>query len=137
MSAETLEIKAEVSLDEAGTVTGIAWPFGAPDVVGDTIQPGAIKFAKAVPMVIEHDQRRVVGIWEDFTETDKGLEVKGRLFVEGIDPAVDAYRHLKARSIAGLSISWKGGTFHRRSDGGREFTDLTVNEISLCKRPVN
>jgi hypothetical protein len=83
MSDETLILKGEVSIDDAGTVTGIAWPFGAPDTVGDTIRKGAFKFARVVPMVMEHDQKQVVGIWETYAETDKGLEVKGRLFVEG------------------------------------------------------
>lgn len=134
---ETLEIKADVSIDDAGSVTGIAWPFGSPDRVGDTIQRGAFKFAKAVPMVMEHDQKQVVGVWETYAETDKGLEVKGRLFVEGIGPARDAYRHLKARVIEGLSVSWRNGLYQRRPDGGREFTDITIDEISLCRRPVH
>lgn len=137
MIPETLFLKGEVSIDDAGTVTGIAWAFGSPDSDGDTIQRGAFKFAKEVPMVMEHDQEKVVGVWKSFAETDKGLEVKGHLFVEGIDPARDARRHLKARTITGLSVSWRGGTYHKRPDGGREFTDLTVNEISLCRNPVN
>src|SRR5690606_6798480 len=91
---DKLEIKAAVSIDDAGTVTGIAWPFGSPDSVGDVIEPGAFSFAKSLPMVMEHDQKQVVGVWETFAETDNGLEVKGRLFVEGIGPARDAHRQL-------------------------------------------
>ncbi|WP_336813498.1 phage major capsid protein [Bosea sp. MMO-172] len=135
--SERLEIKADVSFDDAGTVKGLAWPFGSPDRVGDTIRPGAFKFAKAVPMVMEHDGRQIVGVWEDFTETDAGLEVSGRLFVEGISPARSAHRHLKSGSYKGLSIAWTGGFYERRADGGREFTDITINEISLCRSPVH
>jgi len=31
MIPETLILKGEVSIDDAGTVTGIAWPFGSPN----------------------------------------------------------------------------------------------------------
>lgn len=74
-----LEIKAEVSIDDTGTVTGIAWPFGQPDSYGDLIEPSAFSFAPRVPMIVEHEQKSVVGVWESYSVTDKGLEVKGRL----------------------------------------------------------
>jgi hypothetical protein len=35
---DRLEIKAELTVDDAGTITGIAWPFGSPDRVGDVRQ---------------------------------------------------------------------------------------------------
>lgn len=87
---EKLEIKAEVSIDDAGTITGLAWPFGTADSVGDIIEKGAFALPPALPIVMEHDQKQVVGVWESYAETDAGLEVKGRLFVEGIGPAREA-----------------------------------------------
>ncbi|MBO9097649.1 MULTISPECIES: phage major capsid protein [unclassified Rhizobium] len=137
IEAENIEIKAEVSVDDTGTVTGIAWPFDAPDSVGDVIEKGTIGFANSVPMVMEHDQQKVVGVWETYAETDKGLEVKGRLFVEGIGPARDAHRQLKAGKIGGLSIGFRHTGFEPRTAGGRVFKSITVNEISLCSRPVH
>lgn len=133
----TLEIKAEVSIDDAGTVTGIAWPFGKPDSYGDLIEPNAFKFAPEVPMIVEHEQRQVVGIWNSHTVTDKGLEVKGRLFVEGIGPAREARRRLVAGSMSGLSIGYQLHEHKSRPEGGRVLTDLTITEISLCRRPVH
>lgn len=135
--AQNLEIKADVSIDDTGTVTGIAWPFGLPDSVGDVIEKGTVAFANSVPMVMEHDQQKVVGVWEACTETDNGLEVKGRLFVEGIGPARDAHRQLKAGKIAGLSIGFRHTGFEPRAAGGRVFKSITVNEISLCRRPIH
>lgn len=133
----SFEIKAEVSIDDAGTVTGIAWPFGKPDSFGDLIEPTAFKFAPEVPMIVEHEQRQVVGIWNAHTVTDKGLEVKGRLFVEGVSPAREARRHLVAGSMSGLSIGYQLHEHKARPEGGRVLTDLTVTEISLCRRPVH
>ncbi|WP_296085391.1 phage major capsid protein [uncultured Agrobacterium sp.] len=133
----TLEIKAEVSIDDTGTVTGIAWPFGKPDSYGDLIEATAFKFAPEVPMIVEHEQRQVVGIWNAYEVTDKGLEVKGRLFVEGIGPAREARRRLVAGSMSGLSIGYQLHEHKARPEGGRVLTDLTITEISLCRRPVH
>lgn len=133
----TFEIKAEVSIDDAGTVTGIAWPFGKPDSYGDFIEPTAFKFAPEVPMIVEHEQRQVVGIWNKHAVTDKGLEVKGRLFVEGVGPAREARRHLVAGSMSGLSIGYQLHEHKARPEGGRVLTSLTITEISLCRRPVH
>lgn len=52
-----LEIKAEVSIDDTGTVIGLAWPFGQPDSYGDLIEPSAFSFAPRVPMIVEHEQK--------------------------------------------------------------------------------
>ncbi|UWR59117.1 phage major capsid protein [Phaeobacter inhibens] len=134
--SERIEIKAQIAADEAGVVSGIAWPF-SPDSVGDVIEKGAFSFPAALPICMEHDQGQVVGTWENFSETDRGLEVKGRLFVEGISPAEKARRHLKAGVIAGLSIAFRHDGFETRADGGRTFKAVTVTEISLCKRPVH
>lgn len=138
--SDTFEVKAvvnNVTIDDAGTVTGIAWPFGKPDSYGDLIEPTAFKFAPEVPMIVEHEQRQVVGIWNAYTVTDKGLEVKGRLFVEGIGPAREARRRLVAGSMSGLSIGYQLHEHKARPEGGRVLTDLTITEISLCRRPVH
>lgn len=134
---EKLEVKADVSIDDAGTVTGIAWPFGKPDSIGDLIEPTAFKFAPEIPMLVEHDGGQVVGVWKSYAVTDKGLEVKGRLFVEGSEPARKARQHLKARNMSGLSIGYMNNGFKARPEGGRILTDITVAEISLCRRPIH
>ncbi len=135
---EIREIKADLTIDDTGTVTGIAWPFGTVDSVGDVIEPGAFNLANSsLPMVIEHDQKQVVGVWNSLAETDKGLEVKGRLFVEGIGPARDARRSLQAGRMQGLSIGYRLHEAKARPEGGRILSSLTVTEISLCRRPVN
>ncbi|PRA89063.1 phage major capsid protein [Ochrobactrum sp. MYb29] len=134
---EKIEIKADVSIDDAGTVTGIAWPFGKPDSIGDLIEPTAFKFAPEIPMLVEHDGGQVVGVWKSYAVTDKGLEVKGRLFLEGSEPARTARQHLKARNMSGLSIGYMNNGFKARPEGGRVLTDITVAEISLCRRPIH
>lgn len=132
-----LEMKAEVSIDDAGTITGMAWPFGTVDRHGDVIEHGAFRLASAIPILIEHDQKQVVGVWESASETEAGLEVKGRLFVEGVEPARAARRRLQLGRMAGLSIGYRLHEHKARPGGGRDLLDLTVAEISLCRSPIN
>lgn len=134
---DQIETKAQLSVADTGIVEGIAWPFSGPDSVGDMIEPGAFIIPDALPICMEHDQKQVVGIWESFTETADGLEVKGRLFVEGIDPAKSAHRYIKAGLISGLSISFKNALFQRMPDGKRLFKSVPITEISICKNPVH
>jgi HK97 family phage major capsid protein/HK97 family phage prohead protease len=134
---DRLEIKAEIQIDDTGTVTGLAWPFGVPDQVGDVIERGAFSFPSALPIVIEHDQNNVVGVWENLTETDTGLEVKGRLFVEGIKPAREARTRLQTNQMKGLSIGFRWDECEPLPSGGRRFKSVHITEISLCRRPVH
>lgn len=135
---DRMEIKANLAFNEdGGTITGIAWPFGTTDQIGDTIEKGAFSFPKTLPICMEHSQNQVVGVWEEFTETERGLEVKGRLFVEGIAPARSAYRYLKAGVVSGLSIGFKNYGHEVRPDGARNLKDVFVTEISLCRDPLN
>ncbi|MCV3766480.1 phage major capsid protein [Rhizobium sp. TRM95796] len=135
--ADNLIIKGEFSIDDAGTVTGIAWPFDTVDTEGDSIEKGAFEFAADVPMVMEHQDGAVIGIWKSFKETDTGLEVTGRLFLEAIGPARDAYRKLQKGAITGLSVKGEITGARKLANGTRSITGVNIHEISLCRRPVN
>ena len=137
MKADNVLVKAEMSADDAGTVSGIAWPFNGPDTEGDVINKGAFAFAPDVPMFIEHDGRQAVGVWKSYEETEAGLVVTGRLFIEASAPAREAHRLLRKGVITGLSISGPITGSEPLPTGGRNIHGVTVNEISLCKRPVN
>jgi HK97 family phage major capsid protein/HK97 family phage prohead protease len=137
MKNEAIVVKADFSADEAGTVTGIAWPFNGPDTEGDIISKGAFSFAPDVPMIMEHDGRKVVGVWKSYQETDTGLEVTGRLFLEASAPAREAHRLLRKGVITGLSVQGNRVKADVLPNGGRNISEVNVFEISLCKRPVN
>lgn len=135
--SDRLELKANLTLDDAGTIIGIAWPFGAPDRTGDVIEKGAIRLPAALPILNEHDQRQCIGVWETVTETDAGIEVKGRLFVEGVAPAKAAREQIRRGVIGGLSIGYRNNGFERLPGGGRRLTDISLTEISICRSPIN
>ena len=135
---DRLETKASFTIDEAGIVEGIAWPFGSPDRVNDMIQPGSFKSAAfPIVMLFQHDPDLPVGVWESAVETKAGFEVKGRLLIPEVAKAVEAHALLKARAITGLSIGFKTLKSMRRADGGRTITALDLMEISLVTIPAH
>lgn len=135
--AERLEIKASFSVDDAGTITGIAWPFGSPDRVGDLIEKGAFNPAAAMPVLYEHDATKVIGVWETITETDAGLEVKGRLFLDSVPLAREVHALVKRGKANGLSIGFRATETKTRPDGNRTILALDLAEISIVANPCH
>lgn len=134
----SIEVKAQITITDEGEISGIAWPFGSPDRVGDVIERGA--FAKAVPplpMLASHEQREVVGVWEEITETDEGLRVKGRLLVEDVAKAREIRALVQAGAMRGLSIGFATLKAQPRKGGGRTITALDLMEISPVAVPAH
>jgi uncharacterized protein len=135
---ERIEIKAQFTADDAGAITGIAWPFGTPDRVGDMIEPGAFKSAKPpVPMLAYHDPGKPVGAWDSIVEKSDGLHVAGKLLVEDVPLAREVRALVKAGAVRGLSIGFETKKSVIRKGGGRTVTALALAEISLVTIPLH
>jgi len=135
---DRIEIKADLGVDDAGTITGTAWPFGSADRIGDMIERGA--FTKALPplpMLASHDPADVVGVWEVVGEDDAGLQVKGRLLVDDVARAREVRALIRNRALTGLSIGFKTNKAAPRKGGGRTISDLDLVEISVVAIPAH
>ncbi|MBX9464104.1 MAG: phage major capsid protein [Aquamicrobium sp.] len=132
---DKLEIKASFNVDDAGTITGLAWPFGSPDSAGDVIHKGAFSIAPAMPILFEHDAGTAIGHWEAVTETDAGLEAKGRLYLESVPRAREVHTRLRSGRVSGLSIGFRPAETKSRPGGGRDIYALRVCEISIVANP--
>ncbi|MEQ3642834.1 MAG: phage major capsid protein [Paracoccus sp. (in: a-proteobacteria)] len=133
-----IEVKAQFTVDEAGVVEGIAWPFGSPDRVGDVIELGA--FAKTlppIPMLAFHEQRETVGVWDEILETPAGLQVKGRLLIEDLPRAREVRAMIRERALSGLSIGFSTTKAAPRKGGGRTISALELLEISVVAVPAH
>lgn len=133
-----IEVKATFTVDDAGVIEGIAWPFGSPDRVGDLIEKGA--FTKAlppIPMLAFHEQRETVGVWDEITETPEGLQVKGRLLIEDLPRAREVRAMIRERALSGLSIGFATTKAAPRRGGGRTITALDLLEISVVAVPAH
>lgn len=133
---ERLEIKADLSVSDTGEITGIAWPFGSADRVGDVIVKGAFTGPATLPMLFAHDQGQVVGVWDEIAETDAGLTVKGRLLIEDVERAREVRAMVKAGAVSGLSIGFVTKDA-KREGKGRRITALELHEISIVAVPAH
>ncbi|RMC35368.1 phage major capsid protein [Paracoccus alkanivorans] len=133
-----IECKAQFSVDEAGAVEGLAWPFGSPDRVGDVIERGAFRKAlPPIPMLATHDQKDTVGVWDEIHETDEGLVVKGRLLINEVQRAAEVRSLIQAGALRGLSIGFASRKALPRKGGGRTISDLELLEISVVAVPAH
>jgi len=133
---DRLEVKASLSVSDAGEITGTAWPFGSPDRVGDVIEKGAFSGPATLPMLFAHDQGQVIGVWDQIAETDSGLTVKGRLLVEDVERAREVRAMVKAGAVSGLSIGFVTKEAKRHAKG-RTINALELHEVSIVAVPAH
>lgn len=133
---DRLEMKASFTVTDEGEITGIAWPFGSADRVGDVIEKGAITAPETLPMLFAHDQGQVVGVWDQITENSEGLTVKGRLLIDDVERAREVRAMIQAKAVSGLSIGFvtKGVKRHAK---GRTITAAQLHEISVVAVPCH
>ncbi len=130
--------ETKVLADESGAISGLAWKFGAPDRVGDWIEPGCFRNLKLpLPMLFGHDLNDPVGAWDRVEEKADGLHVSGRLLVEEVPRAREVRALVKAGAVRGLSIGFVSRSASARAGGGRTIKSLELFEVSLVSAPMH
>ena len=125
------------SIDDDGSIEGLAVGYGNMDHGGDVVMPGAIKFEgrKSLPMLLFHDHKRPAGVWTSFKEVSDGLLVKGR-FSMSTTHGREAHGLAKDGALQGLSMGYK--TLKHRFEGkARHLLEVALHEISLVTIPMN
>lgn len=125
-------LETKFAADDAGAVTGIAWPFGSPDRIGDRVEKGAFAgVSLPLPMLFGHDLNDPVGAWTSATEDTEGLKVAGNLLVGKVQRADEVAALVKAGAVRGLSIGFRTRQAENIKGGGRLIKSLELLEISL------
>jgi HK97 family phage major capsid protein/HK97 family phage prohead protease len=134
---EKFEIKAALQSSDTGEITGMAWLWDKADSVGDVIERKAINSVGTIPLLFGHDQNQPIGVWDSITETDTGLEVKGRLLINDVVRAREVHALIREKAITGLSIGFITTKSTARKNGGRTITALDLKEISCVAIPCH
>src|SRR5690606_22323270 len=66
-----------------------------------------------------------------------GLYVKGRLFVDEVARAREAYALLREGVVTGLSIGYRARESYREASGARVLTEIELLEVSMVTFPAN
>ena len=124
---------------QARTITGVVAPYDAtsyltPDPAGERIVRGAFSTSirqreTKVPLLIQHDVERAVGMSRSWVEADSGLTATFavRQSPEG-DRALDDARE---GYLSALSVGFRPLNQRRASDGVREVAEAMLVEVSL------
>lgn len=135
--------------DATGEFEGYASTYGNVDLGNDVVVKGAFDDAIAefkstgrMPsMFYEHDKKEPIGEWLEMKSDDKGLWVKGRIWIgKGIARAEQAYLMLKSNGNKGLSIGFIAKAINRVKDGARNVRQIlkaALIETSVVGFPMN
>ena len=133
------EVKREP--DEDGVFEGYASVFDVVDQGMDVVAKGAFRKSlgsgRKVKMLWQHDSTKVIGVWDEMREDDRGLYVKGRLLKE-VQLGREAMAMLRAGAIDSMSIGYR--TIEAIPEAGgrvRKLTEVDLFEVSLVTMPMN
>jgi HK97 family phage prohead protease len=140
-SLPLLELRSQAQ----GLVTGYASVFGGIDSYGDTILKGAFgaslaqhKANGSAPVMLwSHKADSPIGRWTEMSEDDRGLQVTGQINLK-TTAGREAFEHLRAGDITGLSIGYrvgKGGSEFR--DGINYLKQVDLAEVSVVSVPAD
>lgn len=131
-------IETKIAASDDGSITGMAWPFGKADRIGDMIEKGAFgAIPLPLPMLFAHDHADPVGTWTEAKETDEGLEVKGSLLINDLTRAREVNALVKSGAVRGISIGFITRKAVSRRGGGRTIKELELIEASLVAVPMH
>lgn len=133
------------SIDEQGIFEGYGNVFGVQDHYRDVVEPGA--FTKTLQswqskgrlpaLLWQHDSSKPIGVYESMNEDQRGLHVRGRLLVEDVPLAREAWALLKAGAINGLSIGYSTVLEERDINRVNHIKEIDLWEVSLVTFPAN
>ena len=133
---------AVAQVDAAGVFEGYASLFGAVDLGGDVVMPGAFtqtlrqQGAGAVKMLWQHDAGTPLGVWLSITEDARGLKVRGKLNL-AVARAREVLALMREGAVDGLSIGFRTRRAAKDSRAGvRRLLALDLVEISIVTFPM-
>ena len=129
-------------VDAEGVFEGYASLFGALDLGGDIVMPGAFGDglrklgANGVKMLWQHDPAQLLGVWTNIAEDSRGLKVRGKLNLN-IARARETLALMRDGAIDGLSIGYRTQRAVKDERSGvRRLYALDLIEISIVTFPM-
>jgi len=129
--------------DDQRIIMGVA-TTPSPDRVGDIVQPLGVEFKNPLPLLWQHKSDKPVGQVRFSKPTKDGIEFQARLadpsqvksqaLKDRIDEAWDS---VKLGLVRGVSIGFRPLKYSFLDDGGIDFEESEVMELSLVTIPAN
>ena len=134
---ERKAISIDVKADSQGVIEGYASRFGELDQYGDRVERGAFANSltkRRAKMLWQHSAYEPIGVWDDASEDETGLYVRGRI-LDAVEKGREARALIEAGAIDGMSIGYR--TMKESYDGDvRVLSEVDLWEISLVTFPA-
>ena len=127
--------------EEKRTFSGWATTLSV-DRVGDSINPMGAKFANPIVLLHQHEHSSPVGTTLFGSPTKKGIPYEASIpFIEEPGPLKDrvdtAWLEVKHRLVRGVSIGFRPLKYAYMENGGIDFQEIEIYELSLVSVPAN
>lgn len=127
--------------DDRRIFTGFA-TTPEPDRVGDTVNPMGAKFAAELPLLHQHRHSSPIGTVKFRKATKAGIEFEAHIprideppsLKDRVDTAWSEIRHGLVR---GVSIGFRPLKYAYRDDGGIDYQEVEIYELSAVTIPAN
>jgi len=134
-----IEVK---SLDDSKRVFSGWATTPEPDRMLDTINPLGAKFANPLVLLHQHDSDRPIGRVTFKKPTAKGIEFEAEIpVIDEPGPLKDrvdtAWGELKHGLVRAVSIGFRSMKHAHRQDGGIDFDEVEIVELSTVSVPAN
>lgn len=145
LQTKSLSFKAE-NLQDDGTFSGYCSVFDIKDSYGDVVKKRAFISSlndwqakgKMPPILWQHSRSEVIGVWTKLYEDDKGLFGEGKLLIDDVAKAKEAYALIKNGAIDGLSIGYRTSKWAWNDDDNvLELLEIDLKEVSIVTFPAN
>jgi uncharacterized protein len=131
------------TLEENGVFAGYASVFNVVDSQNDVVTSGAFTASirhrtSEIKLLWQHDLREPIGVIEALYEDERGLYIRGRLLINEVARAKEAYHLLQRGVVKGLSIGYTPRRWSIDPNTKiRHIAQLDLWEISLVTFPAN
>lgn len=128
---DRLYYTTKIAIDDAGSVSCLAWPYGSADRVGDVIEKGAFgTIDLPIPMLAFHDMKSPIGAWHKADDRDDGLHLTGKMLIGSVAMANEVFALVKDGGVRCVSIGFVTKQSKPRKGGGRIISKAELIECS-------
>ena len=116
--------------------------FGNLDSVNDRILRGALDnylekgFGGKLPMLKNHDKNLIIGEWNKLYIEDDLVIAQGQIYPD-VTAGSDVMALINRGMIGATSIGFRSRDFERNEEGGFDFKEIDLMEISMVRSPAN
>lgn len=134
-------LKVQSVANDERRLSGIA-TTPTPDRAGDIVVPTGAKFADRIPLLRGHMRSEPVGWAKLKKPTNKGIPFEAEIAkIDDPGPLRDrvetAWLEIKSGLVAAVSIGFRPLKWAFLDDGGIQFDELEIFELSLVTLPAN